>query len=301
MPSILLRELDDDTLSLEDGQQRLTTLLRYRDNKFADDDGGYFRDMNPEQQRRFNDYGVNITKYSVATDEEARRIFNDFQNGKPLTFGERIASAASPVVSYAVRKLLTPGEGFYDRLANITGTGRTSKGRRGKDMALAFAMCAGLAFGINHLSRKWDDAEMILSLDIDEDALDAKFEKYIRILERVNDLEAITTKMRRNQYWDPGNFAGYIIFTLLIHGTQEAQEFHLPESTDELCEAWAQHIVAVYRDPTIMGRVLHRDLSAARSWNRARWANGVRRLFVPDVNVVLEDEDEDDEEEDVSE
>jgi hypothetical protein len=161
-------------------------------------------------------------------------------------------------------------------------------------MARAFAMCAGVAFGTNHLSRKWDDAELVLHRDINEGDLDAKFERYARILERVNELAPVTTSARRNEYWDPGNFAGYILFTLTIHGTPEASEFNLPKTLDELCEAWAQHIVDVHREPITLFRFLHRDLSAARSWNRARWANGVRRLFVPDNSVILEDDSDDD-------
>jgi hypothetical protein len=296
IPSILLRELEDGTMSLEDGHQRLKTLLRYVDNEFPDDDGGYFRDLSEDQQQRFYNYDIIVVKYSDATDVEAREIFNDFQNGKPLTFGERIYSmrAISPIVGYAVRRFLTPGTGFYERLSRITGAGRTPKGRRGADMARAFSLCAGVAFGINHLSRKWDDAEMVLPRDINEDELDSKFLNYIRIMERVNELSAITTNARRNEYWDPGNFSGYIIFTLLIHGTDEATKFNLPQSMDELREAWAQHIVAVHHDPSLHRQILLADLTAARSWNRARWANGVRRLFVPDDNTILEDYSDDD-------
>ncbi len=293
IPSILLRELEDDTMTLEDGQQRLTTLGLYIDNTF-DLDGVYFRDLSDHDQQRVLSYDVVVIKYSGVTDEEARQIFNDFQNGKPLTFGERIYTSRSPIVDYAMRKFLTPGIDLYHRLAKITGEGRTPKGRRGADMARAFAMCAGVAFGIDHLSRKWDDAEILLHKDIDEGALDAKFERYAQVLERVNELEPVLTKTRRSQYWDPGNFMGYVLFTLMIHGTPEGADFNLPHSLDELCEVWAQHIAAVHREPKLLEDVLHRDLSAARSWKRARWANGVRRLFKPDDNTVLEDMGEDD-------
>lgn len=296
IPSILLRELEDDHLSLEDGQQRLRTLLRYIDNEFADDDGVFFRDLTAEQKRQFEAYDLSITSYSGATDEEAREIFNDFQNGKPLTFGERLYSMriTSPVVAYALERLLTPGVGFHDRLAPILGGGRTPKGRRGADMATAYALCAGLAFGIDYLSRKWDDADGKLHAAIDPAVLDVKLELYTRLWEEIHRRAPVTTKTRRNEYWNLGNFGGYIAYSMELRTKPEGAAYHLPATDEALIDAWATHIVAVYHDELLLPRVLHRDLSSARSWKMARWANGLQRLFVPDNVDVIEDTDDDD-------
>jgi hypothetical protein len=61
--------------------------------------------------------------------------------------------------------------------------------------------------------------------------------------------------------------------------------------------AWAIHIAAVYADETLLSRVLHRDLSAARSWKLARWSNGLRRLFNADPVVLTDSDDEADDSE----
>lgn len=305
IPSILLRLLDEDDerVSLEDGQQRLTTIRKFVDGEFASE-GFLFSELPLSEQTRMLDYDVVTTSYR-GTDEDAREIFNDHQNGKPLTFGERLGASLSPIVDFTKTQLLTPGQGYYDRVSRLFGEGRTIRGRRGSDMATAFALCAGLAFGIDHLSKKWNDAECVLHKTIDEVSLRLKLERYISIWERVHALAPITTKSRRNNYWDLGNFGGYIAYSMEIQGTADGTRYNVPVTEAALKEMWAQHIVACYRDETsdeakspgwipLLTRVLHRDLSAARSWKLARWSNGLRCLLRPDNVVVMEDESDDD-------
>lgn len=298
IPSILLRELDDGRMTLEDGHQRLRTLWRFRRNEFADEDGRFFRDYSEVEQERFDNYSVITVTYSGARDEEAREIFNDYQNGRPLTIGERLYSLnlTSPIVRYAIQMLLTPGQGFHNRLANTLGGDRTAKGKRGADLMNAFALCAGLAFGIDHLSKKWEDAELILHLDFDVASTTARLETYVQIWERVDALAPVTTKARRNMYWHHGNFGGYIAYSVLLMGTPQAAEFELPPTAPELVEMWAQHIAEEYRDPDLLLRVLHRDIPVmGRAWKLARWRNGLRRLFTPDVDEVAVVDDTEDE------
>lgn len=296
IPSVLFRELPDDKLSLEDGQQRLKTLTRYIDNLF-DVDKVFYRDFTPLDQERFLTYSINVVQYTGATDEEAREIFNDIQTGQCLTFGERIFSVSrtAPIARYAVERLLTPGQHFYERIAAIMGEGRTPKARRGSDMATAYALCAGLAHGIDYLSRKPDDADACLHLDIDEAAIDAKLEHYVQIWEEVHRRAPVTTQYRRKEYWDLGTFGGYIAYSFELVNGNNATGVRIPVTTrEELVGIWADYIVSVYHDPALFHRVLHRDIDAARSWKLARWSNGLRRLF-PDVNIpLMEDSDDDD-------
>ena len=304
VPSVLLRELDDGSLSLEDGHQRFKTALRYIDNEF-DVDGVYFRDMLQEQQRMFERYAVIVVTYSGATDEEAREIFNDYQNGKPLTFGERLYSMihTSPIVRYAVTNIMTPGAHFHGRLASALGGERTPKGRRGSDMATAYALCAGMAFGVDHLSRKWEDASAVLHRDIDEEALNAKIEVFTRVWERVQELAPVLNKTRKNEYWNLGNFGGYIAYSIELHFKGEALKYNLPESIDVLVERWATGIAENHvrvdpedreeRESKLLYN-LHRDLSSARSWKIARWSNGLRCMFNAAVETKVETDSDDD-------
>lgn len=294
IPSILIRELANYTETLEDGQQRLRTALRFVDNEFALEGGVRFVDLSEDRKQLILNYSVSVTTYSGADDALAREIFIDHQGGMPLTVGERLYSLAgmSPIVSYAVERLLTPGHDFYERLGPMFATNaRTPKARRGSDMVTAFCICAGMAFGIDYLSRKWSDIEEVLSRDVDEAALDAKLDTFVRVWERLHQIAPVTTRTRRNEYWNLGNFGGYIAYSLELHADPvKRAEFNLPASMDELVNMWATRIA---NEETLT--LLHRDLSAARSWKKARWANGLRRVFTADTTVLVDSEDDDDE------
>ena len=295
-PSILLRELEDDRLSLEDGLQRLTTLKRFVDNVFSVN-GLFFRDMSPADQDKLMRTNIAATTYSGATDEDARRIFNAFQNGRPLTVGERIRSLhhASPIVDFVVDNFFTESSELYRRLQPIMAMNtRTPRGRRGGDFTTAFALCAGLVFGVDHMSRKWGDADRVLHKNIDEESLRQKLITYVEVWEEVNRLAPVTNKLRSNQYWDLGNYGGYIAYSIMLQGTPEGAALNLPATKEELVDFWSNFIVRCYQDNLLLPQTLHRDLSSARSWNLARWLNGIRAVFRPDIREVLVDSDDDD-------
>lgn len=296
MPAILVREYDDGSQSLEDGRQRLETLRRYVDGiphpvdrPFGGNDGRLFAELSEAEQANFLAYEVVVVCYSGLGDAEARRIFTYYQGGRPLTIGERLWTFAltSPVVEFAIQTLLTPA-GLGARLAPMLGE-HEARGARGKDLTTAVALCAGLAFRIDRLSRKWDDLEAVLHLDIDADLLSRRLETYARVWERVHELEPVTTQARRKKYWDLGNFGGYIAYSILLLGTAEARPYNLPATEDALVEAWAQHVVSEYRlESRDRVPILHRDLSRARSWKLARWQNGLRLLFTDEPAVDVD-------------
>jgi hypothetical protein len=277
IPNILLRSLEDEneTTTLEDGQQRLVTMKKFTENEFELENGNRFSDLSAVEQDKIRNYVVLCSTYVGATDDEARQMFNDHQDGMALTVGERLCAARSPIVDYTARMLLTPGEGFHDRMVPIVGA-RNWKTARGADMTQAYALCAGFAHGIDYLSRKWDDVDDVLHVGFNEAAVTAKLDLYVRVLERVHELAPITTKTRRNQIWNLGNFGGYIAFSIEVRG--EGRD-GMPTGTNEFIEMWAQHIGDVYRRPEMLGMILHRDLSSARSWKTARWSNGLNRLL----------------------
>jgi len=302
MPAILVRELDDGSTSLEDGRQRLESIQRYVDGAYDGNDGRRFADLTEAEQTNFLNYEVVVVCYSGVDDTASRRIFNYYQGGRPLTVGERLWSVAltSPIVEFAITRLLTPGADLARRLAPVLGE-HDPRTARAKDLTVAVALCAGLAHGINLLSKKWDDLESILPLDINEDLLTARLEVYARIWERVHRTEAVTTQTRRRKYWDLGNFGGYIAYSILLHGTDQAVDYDLPNTVDDLVEEWAEHIVTEYRlESPDRVPLLLRNMSKARSWKLARWKKGVETLFgrraANPIAGGEETEDEEDEE-----
>lgn len=301
IPVIILFQRPNRTMSLEDGRQRLETLRRFRDNEFPLADGRTYADLSVEERTHFDLYPVPVLTYRSATNQQIIDIFNRFQNGSPLSVGERLHSLAemSPLVRLARRLLLTAGEGFHNRATATWGIRATGdEKKRRKNLMTACAVVAGAAFDSAALSRKWGDFErrdehgvMSLARDIDDAMVTLKIERLLRIYERVNGEFRISGKTAENKLWNPGTYSGYIIHSLNS----------LPqESWDELEERWVDFIVAGRRDPSVMN-VLTDTVAAARSWTVDRWQNGCRAVF-PDLfpteeaagePEVIDDEDED--------
>lgn len=309
MPAILIRKHDDRSESLEDGRQRMESIQRYVDGIYPGNDGRLFAELSEVERDRFMSYPVVVVCYSGVGDVAARRIFNYCQGGRPLTVGERLWSLIlmAPIVEFANRTLLTraaPGEPptLGDRLAPMLGE-HDARSARAKHLTTATALCGSLEFGINYLSRKWDDLEAIVHRDVDAPRLLRRLETYVRIWERVHALSPVTRAERRKKYWDLGNYGGYMAYSILLMATPEGRaENNLPETEDELVEAWARHIVAEYEaDSPDRVPLLHRDLNRARSWKLARWQNGLRLLFVAAEAVPEEPEEELDEGEETEE
>lgn len=304
IPVIILFVRGDRRMSLEDGQQRLTTLLRFRDNEFPMADGRKYQDLTVEEMVYFDTYPVPVLSYRNATNQQMIDIFNRFQNGSPLSVGERLhsLSSMSPLVRLTKRLLLTRGEGLHDRAAATWGN-RAGDDKRRRYLLNACAMVAGIAFDTAALSRKWSDFErrdengvMALARDIDEATVVLKMERILRIFENVNREFRVAGKAMKDKLWNPGSFSGYIIHSLNS----------LPqEGWDDLEARWVRFIVETRRNPESM-RVLTDTIAQTRSWTVARWQNGCTAVM-PDlferVNVedrVDDDGDEDDDDDSIS-
>ena len=305
IPDILLRKIVTEEgrtiMTLEDGRQRLTTMQQYIDNAFRVD-GLYFREQTVVAQMTIRLYTVGITTYEEATDEEAVEIFNSHQNGVPLSVGEKLwaLQSISPVVRFALRELLTPGIGFYDRTVPFWGE-RDPRGQRDKNLLTAVALVAGLAFGSEYISRKWKDLYEVSARAFDEALVRTRLEAMVVVFEHVHATCPVTTKKQKNKYWDPANFSAYIVHSLTLTPEKESA-FPIP-STEETQDAWYEFMVEQRAHPEILNNRLRvgSDAGAARQWEWARWHAGWKRLFYPDsiVNavdpVVAEESDDDDE------
>lgn len=95
IPVIYTRIIEHDKYEVEvaDGQQRITALIDFINNKiklpdetkYKDENlaGKKYKDLTEEQKRVFENYSLNIIKLD-ATDKEIREMFKRFQNGTPL-------------------------------------------------------------------------------------------------------------------------------------------------------------------------------------------------------------------------
>ena len=292
MPSILLRSIRTSsgttTISLEDGQQRLTTLERFVQDKFPRSDGKFFKELTELERAKYNDYNVPVLTYSHATDSEAIEIFNNLQNGTPLTVGERILSqvALVPIIKFTIEQLLTPNSGFYNRTLPFWGP-RSAKAQRGRNTAFALAIVAGLAFGSKYISKKWPDIEDILAMPFNPDTVLPHLTAIVEFYEGVHLANPVPEKARKT-YWDPGTFTGYMAHAIKLDNTilRELSEVGgtLPTvPTRRIMFSKFRELLNEYSHrPEVLKEGLHMDINVARSWTPERWHNGWRRLFDPD-------------------
>lgn len=286
MPAITIRkkELADGTVvsSLEDGQQRLTTLRLYMEGAFSDKDGRYFADLSDVAKERFRSYLVTVTTYENATDGEAIEIFMKLQDGSALSVGEKIHSIKdkAPIVGFAQELLLTPGTGFYDRTVPFWGAGRTAKARRGAHTVAAVVICAAIAKQSSEFLTKEGLKPQAFAdfADFDRNHIRATLEKVVRIFERVHERQPTTSAAIKKQYWELSNLIAYILHGLLLK-QDELPDCEIP-SHEEQAEVWVDFIVRQRLDPKILEEELHcGDKKSGGHTGKRRWHRGWLRMF----------------------
>jgi hypothetical protein len=289
-PNIVLREHARDTKSgkttLEDGQQRLTTARRFMDDSFVNKDGRKFSELSLLEQIQFKTYPMPVLTYNYkATDAQAVDIFDNFQNGVPLTVGERYYSLKelSPIVRLTEEMLMKSGEGYHDRLIPIWGA-RSGKDHRRTALTNAVALVAGLCFGSEYISKKWDDMSAIVKSEISlaqKRKVYSYMEMIIRIYEDVQKEQPISTKSDINYQWDLGHITGYMAYSFIKK----------PEMAEHLMAGWTAYLIDVRKNKAVYdGKIskaleakLHMDIDGARSWKDRRWELGYLRVFDPEA------------------
>ena len=97
VPAIYLRDLDNEYYECVDGQQRLSTLFDFFDDKLElskkytpEYACKSFSQLSQKIKDKFEDHEIIIVELSNASDEEIREMFDRLQRGMPLTSGEKL-------------------------------------------------------------------------------------------------------------------------------------------------------------------------------------------------------------------
>ena len=321
-PAILLGEHRIDKPSLEDGNQRITTAMKYRNDEFASN-GKLFSQLSVREQDWFDTYPISVVSYSNATQEDRIQIFDWHQNGAPLSTGERYhAHASTPMITFVKNTLFTPG-GLHDRAVPIWGA-RNGTDKRRKWLQDAVALITGLAHGAVHMTKVYDRmiANNFLTKAFDADGVTRDLQRILEIFEAADAVHRVQGWTAR--HWDAGNFVGYIAYSLshkarvTYEETQASlpvaervayDEKHRPNSLaqdpdewNRLKTGWVNYMCKIRRDisrpfKSLLERDLHRDLNNGRNWSLSRWRSGYMRVFEPDaVHTVHDDLDDSSEE-----
>jgi hypothetical protein len=274
-------------VSIEDGLQRISNLLRFTKNCFPDGQKRFFKDFDEVTKEKLMGYSVATNTYSNATDTQAVEIFDNLNSGSNLTNGARLASQAhnSPLVDFVKKQLLTPGVGFHDRVVPFWGP-RDEKTNDGKDMLNAFAIVVGLAYGPDYITCEGVKLHKIMALDdFKPDEIIAKLEILVSIWEKAHARHPKTTKTVQNAAWKLTNLNGYIVYSLFVNGTIDPE--HTPPTPTAMAKTWEDFIVESRLHPEVIKNRLHLDdAKAGGHTDAARWRRGWLRIFHPEVTVV---------------
>lgn len=299
-PSLLIYEQRRQPLSLEDGSQRLRTIVKYMNDEFGSSPSPgvipevKFSELSAADKARLEETRLAVIVYSNATSQQRIEIFDRFQNGTPLNVGERLhALSYTTLVDYTVKTLLTPEQGYYERATAIWGprsVGDPAKDKRFDDLVNATAIIAGCAHGPDRISKKYNDLRPVLLTQIDERETKRTLEMLFSIYEDANLHVTMGGKRILNKQWPAGNFTGYIIASLKT----------LPDEWSRLRVGWVNFLVKYRNDNGVLKRILQNNMSTARSWSSTRWQLGYNNVFNGLSDSIENDSDEDLESEDDS-
>lgn len=271
MPNITFREEINQgtrTLWLEDGQQRYISIKKFIDNRLQWNNRWY-RDFTTDEQIHILTYRIGMLLYSNATYEETIAIFDTFQNGKPLSPGQRFhARRETPLVRYARERLLSSHQHFYDRASAVWGPHTFNSDTKTKRVLMnAMAIVGGIVRGVESITTSYDILGPHLSEEFDVAAADQLLDQLLRVYESANARQPSATSHKKH-YWPVGNVTGYILATFL--------EF--PSIIPDLSNKWSHFLVAARRGERNIDELLE-GVPASRSWNSTRWRIGYLNIF----------------------
>jgi hypothetical protein len=274
MPPLIIRETIDRGERirwLEDGQQRYMSMRNFYENKFSYKNTLY-KDFSENDRVKFLTYKIPILTYENATIEETIEMFDNFQNGVPLTPGQRFhARLDTPLVKYARERLLTPDKHFYGRAAAVWGAHQSNSDTKTKRVLMnAMAIAGGVAYGADHVTTSYDILGPLLNQPFDVKQADSLLDKLLQVYERAADENRPFTPDEKKAHWPVGELTGYILASLIGN------------PTDDIITKWATYVKSA-RDKDDKYADLHANMPTSRNWNAGRWRQGYENIFVNHV------------------
>jgi hypothetical protein len=102
VPVLYFRKVGDETFECVDGQQRLTAIWEFFDNKiFLSEEsqrsygGPLYKDLKPAISDKFDDYVLQVEEIEEATDDETKELFQRLQLGTALNTPEKLNAIES--------------------------------------------------------------------------------------------------------------------------------------------------------------------------------------------------------------
>lgn len=234
LPPILIRGKEmaggSERLTIEDGLQRLTTLSKFLKGEIARGAvrahtlngvkvpavrGVKFDALSAEDKDKFRSYVVHIEYYNNATDAEALKTFHDVNRGSDtLKLGEVLHSQLhnAPLAQLAIHLLLDPESVLFQRSAPFWGKSRSDTSKRGKDLTIAAATLAGIAYGPAYFNQKEEHLFPAVSRgDFSEKRIVKHLTRLIEVWEAVHEAFPVSKDDPKTSFWNYTKFNGFIL------------------------------------------------------------------------------------------
>ncbi|NMM26275.1 MAG: DUF262 domain-containing protein [Glaciimonas sp.] len=202
-------ETGKQTYAVVDGQQRVTSILKFLDNEFSlpkNDfwNGEYFRDLNSEIKGRFWDYKVVVRSLRQTNDEEIRSLFTKLNTNNIALNDQELRNAryVGRFKDLAERLADNP---FFQSIGLFT----PRDVRRMLDIEYVSELLVRQIAGINNKKDLLDD----LYIEFDEDfPLEATYEDEFNV--GINLARSVITSENQGIFKSKGNF--YSLFGVCV-------------------------------------------------------------------------------------
>ena len=244
LPSLTLsKEADNQNrYFIEDGQQRLTTLLKYKNGE-TNFKGIFFNDLPEDKKNEFLGYKIGVLIYEDATQEERVEIFDRLQNGMALSAGERFNALRylSPTIQWTCDIIINENGVYNKKIQEFWGEKMLNPAEeRLKDgtkrfgvLKEAVSLSAGLLWGPESYTDSYDKLRDNLRMPLSSEQmtkakllLNQLFKIYTEAMEKdlSNEKILVKDKKLKEDYWKPKNFSFYILYGLWTYPTTWPQQ-----------------------------------------------------------------------------
>jgi hypothetical protein len=226
IPFIILVRQADNTFTIEDGQQRITTLKRFYTDKFACDVHGTGRkedlkkysDLSIQEKIIFNTYQIGCDAYvgSQITQSQIVDIFMLLNQGKSLTDNEKYyARLDTAIFLYGYTKIIKNPE-FHDDILLFMGKIGETKTRIGlSDMIGSFLAIKNgdISFLTNSYYKNGEHIDVPIT-EYDEAIILIFMRKYFTMLHEI--IDPITQRPKKN-YGKLSSHLGLAVYSFITY------------------------------------------------------------------------------------
>lgn len=255
-------DLSGNVYFIEDGQQRVETLVRFCQNKF-DYEGLYFNGLDEDKQYKILNYKIPVLIYTGATEEERIEIFDRLQNGIILSYGERFHAMRflSPMVEYTCDVLLHEDSKLQRECEEVWGTrlldeDDSKKGdgtKRFRNLREAVAIVSGTLWGPEFFSDNYDALREKLRKPLTEEQKkksEILMKSILKIYRRairanISGEDKMNEKQLKDSFWNPKNFTGYILYTLW-------ENYEDTYKIKQIEEKWVDFLIQYRKKPNVL-------------------------------------------------